>query len=157
MSTLTLERSRIIDAPVADVWAIVSDLDGYHRHAATLADTTVLSGTGMGARRQCIDTDGNIWKETCTLWVPEQRYTVDVDVTTYPAKYRVLFRRFTGTWSVAPEGGGTLVTIRFEAELRRFPGLPTLARLLARRSESDIDAILDSYNKTTIRSGVRDQ
>jgi hypothetical protein len=34
---------------------------------------------------------------------------------------------------------------RFEAELRRVPGLPVVARALAKRTESGVDAILDSY------------
>ena len=35
MRTLTLERSRLIDAPVAQVWDVISDLGGYHRHAGS--------------------------------------------------------------------------------------------------------------------------
>ena len=70
---------------------------------------------------------------------------IAVDVSTYPAKYRAMFRALTGTWSVTPADGATRVTLRFDAELRRVPGLATLARRLADRGNSDIDAILDSY------------
>lgn len=156
MSTLTFERSLIIAAPVADVWAIVADLDGYARHTASLAETTVVSGAGEEARRRCVDTAGNAWEETCTVWSPEQSYTIEVDVSTYPAKYRALFRSFAGTWSVEPVDEGTRVTIRFEAELRRLPGLPVLGRALVRRGKSDIDAILSSYNEAAGAHGARE-
>lgn len=56
----------------------------------------------------------------------------------------------TGTLSVEPFDGGTRVTIRFDAELRRVPGLPTLARKLAERSRSELDAILDSYHQAAM-------
>jgi len=145
---MTLERSRIIDAPLSLVWEIISDLDAYHQHTDTLTETTVISGEGQGATRRCVDASGNDWEETCTIWETEERYAIDVDVSTYPAKYRSLFRAFKGTWSVEPVGGQTLVTIRFEAELRRIPGLAMLVNKLAERSRSDVEAILDSYTRT---------
>jgi ribosome-associated toxin RatA of RatAB toxin-antitoxin module len=150
---LAVERSRVIDAPLSLVWEIVSDLDTYHQHTGTLTETTVISGEGQGATRRCVDASGNSWEETCTIWEPEQRYAVDVDVSTYPAKYRMLFRTFKGTWNVEPAGGQTRVTIRFEAELRRIPGAAKLVDKLAKRSRSDLEAILDSYAQTaTARS-----
>ncbi|HEX6197279.1 MAG TPA: SRPBCC family protein [Jiangellaceae bacterium] len=156
MSTLTFQRSLIIAAPVADVWATVSDLDGYAGHTSSLAETTVTSGAGAGARRRCVDATGKAWEETCAAWSPEQEYTIEVDVSTYPAKYRALFRSFTGTWSTTPVDEGTRVTIRFEAVLRRFPGRFILARALTRRSESEIDTILNSYNDAVGAHGARE-
>ncbi|ROO52017.1 polyketide cyclase/dehydrase/lipid transport protein [Micromonospora sp. Llam0] len=148
LNRLTLQRSRIIRAPLPDVWEIISDLDGYHRHTDTLAVTTVISGAGQGARRRCVDSSARDWQETCTLWQPHDRYVMDVDVSTYPAAYRAMFRTFTGAWSVAPVDGGTQVTIRFDARLRRVPGLAALARLHAERGGADMEAILDSYQRT---------
>lgn len=143
--TLTVETSRVFDAPLPLVWGIASDVGGYHRHTDTLIETTVVSGEGRGAVRRCVDASGNHWEETCTTWIPKRRYVMDVDVSTYPAKYRMLFRSFRGTWSVEPVDGGTRVTIRFEADLRRVPGMAKVAERLAKRSASEIDAILDSY------------
>lgn len=57
----------------------------------------------------------------------------------------MLFRSFTGTWSVEPVDGRTRVTIRFEADLRRVPGVARVAEMLAERCASEIDAILESY------------
>jgi ribosome-associated toxin RatA of RatAB toxin-antitoxin module len=143
--TVTVEASRVIDAPVALVWEIVSDLDSYHRHTDTLTETAVISGDSQGAVRRCVDASGNRWLETCTTWAEERRYVMDVDVSTYPAKYRMLFRTFKGTWSVEPVDDRTRVTIRFEADLRKIPGVARVAGKLAERSRSEIEAILESY------------
>lgn len=146
--TLAVEGSRTTDAPLTVVWEIISDLDTYHEHTDTLSETTVISGEGQGATRRCVDASGAGWEETCTIWESEKRYVIDVDVSTYPTRYRMLFRTFKGTWNVEPADGGTRVTVRFEAELRRFPGLAKLADRLAERSRSDVEAILDSYART---------
>jgi ribosome-associated toxin RatA of RatAB toxin-antitoxin module len=151
MTMMTLERSRVIDATVAQLWEIISDLDGFHRHTTTLSETTVIAGADLGARRRCVDSSGGAWEETCTVWVPLKEYVVDVDVSTYPAKYRAIFRTFTGTWRVEPVDRGTRVTIRFDAELRRVPGLAKLVARHSERSLSDLDAILDSYTSTAQR------
>lgn len=127
------------------VWGIVSDLGGYDRHTDTLTETTVISGERQGAVRRCVDASGSHWEETCTIWDPQRRYVMDVDVSTYPARYRMLFRSFTGTWSVEPVDRRTRVTIRFEADLRRVPGVARGAEKLAERSATEIDAILESY------------
>lgn len=143
--TLTVEASRVIHAPLSLVWGIVSDLDSYHQHTEILTETTVISGESQGAVRRCVDASGNDWLETCTTWDEERRYVMDVDVSTYPARYRMLFRSFKGTWSVEPDDDRTRVTIRFEADLRRVPGVAIVAEKLAERSGSEIDAILESY------------
>ena len=148
LNRVILQRARIIQAPLPHVWHIIADLDGYHRHTETLAETTVISGAGQGARRRCVDSSARDWQETCTVWQPDDRYVMDVDVSTYPAMYRAMFRTFTGTWSVARVDGGTRVTVRFDAQLRRIPGLPTLVRRHADRGEADLEAILDSYQHT---------
>lgn len=146
--TLAVKSSRTIDAPLFVVWKIISDLNTYHQHTDTLSKTIVISGEGRGATRRCVDASGSSWEETCTIWEPEQRYVVEVDVSTYPTKYRMLFRSFKGTWTVEPADGGTRVTIRFEAELRRIPGAARLVHTLVERSRSDVEAILDSYAQT---------
>ena len=148
MTTMALERSRIIDAPLSRVWEVISDLDGYYEHTDTLSNTTVISGQGRGARRRCVDASSNDWEETCTIWEPEQRYVIDVDVSTYPTRHRSLFRSFQGTWGVEPVDGKTRVTIRFDAQLRRIPGLARLVAKLAKRSGADVESILDSYART---------
>ncbi|HUG07680.1 MAG TPA: hypothetical protein VMP13_02080 [Acidimicrobiia bacterium] len=65
-----------------------------------MTETTVISAEGQGAVHRCVDASGSHREETCTIWDPQRRYVMDVDVSTYPARYRTLFRSFTGTWSV---------------------------------------------------------
>lgn len=155
MNVMTLERSRVIDAPVSRVWEVISDLDDYHAHTGTLASTKVVSGEGHGAIRWCVDSSGNEWEEACTVWEPGQQYEIEVDVSTYPTRHRTLFKSFRGTWTVEPVEGGTLTSIRFDAGLRRIPGLSTLASRLAERGGSDIEEILESYRRAAEQPGIR--
>ncbi len=145
MSTFSIERSLVIEAPLSDVWNVVADLNGYADHVDGLQETAVISGDGPGVRRRCVDVSGNDWEETCVLWEPEQRYVVDVDVSTYPASYRAMFKEFKGTWSTKPVDNGTEVTIRFDAELRSIPGLSQLVKRLTDQTRSDLDKTLASY------------
>lgn len=66
MPSLQVRAVQIIDAPVSLVWEIVADLDAYHRHVGSLAESTVVEGAGEGAQRRCVDTAGSTWTETCT-------------------------------------------------------------------------------------------
>ena len=145
MPAMTLERTRPVVAPPAAVWEIVADLDGYHAHTDTLRDTVVLTGSGEGARRRCVDAGGADWEEACVLWEPGHRYAVEVDIPTYPLKFRTLFRAFRGTWTVEPAEEGSTVSLRFDAELRRIPGIAKVVEAMAKKNEPVIDAILDSY------------
>lgn len=145
MSAVAIERSLFVAAPVSRVWEVVSAVDEYHRHTATLARTVVVSGAGKGAVRHCVDSSGKGWYETCTHWQWEREFGFEVDVTTYPLAYRALFRSFRGEWRVDPIDGGAVVTVRFDADLRRFPGASTLAANLTRRAQSELESILQSY------------
>ncbi len=56
MANFTIERSRIIDASIENVWAVVSDASGYHQVVDTLEHTEITSGQGEGMIRHCLDT-----------------------------------------------------------------------------------------------------
>lgn len=74
---------------------------------------------------------------------PSSRFTVDVDVASYPLEVRALFSAFRGTWWVAEADGGTIIGIAFEARLR--PAGRPLRKRIERRLEIDLDEILSSY------------
>ena len=116
-----LEKSRVIPAPLDEVWQVVADAGRYHEVVDTLARTDIVSGSGEGMIRHCVDTKGREWNESCTLWEPGQRYRMTVDVATYPPSFRMLFRSLSGTWSVAPVAGGTRLTIHFAGEVKLGP------------------------------------
>ena len=152
MTDVTIERSKLVDTTPERAWDVIADLDGYHRHVRGLRNTDVVSGTGQGAVRHCTDSAGSDWFETCDVWVPGSHYSVDVDVSTYPLKYRALFSAFRGTWSVTPEDGETRIGMRFDATLRRVPGISMLVDRLIEQSSADLDATLDSYETAIIGS-----
>ena len=145
MTDVTIERSKLIDATPERAWEIIADMDAYHGHVKGLQATDVVSGTGLGAVRHCTDTSGGDWYETCDVWEPGSHYSVEVDVSTYPLKYRALFSAFRGTWSVNPEDGKTRIGMRFDATLRKVPGVGKLVDRLVEQSSADLDATLDSY------------
>lgn len=147
---IEFEASRVIGAPTHDVWEVVADLDGYASHVSGLSETTVIEGREQGARRRCVDASGASWQETCVVWEPDSRYVVDVDVATYPWKFRSVFRAFSGTWSVVPEPDGSRVTICFRATPRRFPGVAALVRRAVPAVERDLDRILTSYESAVL-------
>lgn len=145
MGSVAVERSRLIPAPVADVWAVVADLAGYHEVVGSLARTEVVSGYGVGLVRYCVDTKGRDWYETCTVWEEGRRYTMAVDVDTYPPAFRALFKGVVGTWIVEPAGGRTRLGLRFEVTTKLGSAGKAVAALLGRGSV--LEAILDRYEE----------
>jgi ribosome-associated toxin RatA of RatAB toxin-antitoxin module len=151
MPTLTVHRSCVIPAPVEQVWAVVADLDGYHRHAPSLTASQVVAGAGEGARRRCVDTAGDSWEESCVRWEDHRQVVIEVDVSTYPWKLRSLLVAVRGTWSVEPAADGTTAALRFELTPRAVPGVRHLVQQLLPRFEREMDQILDSYADEILR------
>ena len=79
------------------------------------------------------------------MWEPNHRYVIDVDVSTYPRSLRWMFAAFRGTWSLQPRAAGIEVTLGFDAQLRRIPGIKLVAGVRARKAGAEIDAILAAY------------
>lgn len=149
MAQMTLEVARETDVPAATLWPVVADLDRYADHVASLSETTVIDGAGRGARRRCVDARGRHWEETCVLWDEGRRYTVDVDVATYPADLRAMFRSFRGIWEVTPRAdGGSMVRIRFEGDVRGGRLGASIVERIATRARQDLEDTLDSYVRT---------
>lgn len=149
MATMTLEVARDSDLPVEAIWPIVADLDGYAAHVPTLSSTRVIDGARDGARRRCVDARGRDWEETCVLWEQGRRYTVEVDVSTYPPDLRAVFRSFRGTWDVVPRpDGGSTIRIRFDGDVRGGRAGAALVKRMAARATRDLEATLDSYERT---------
>ena len=110
----TFHRERHIDAPRAQAWEVLSDLDGWGAHAPNLSRTEVIEGAAEGAVRRCYNNSGKGWTETCTLWQPGRRYVMEVDTSDYP--YPMDSMR--GTFSVDDEGRGSRVTLRFDYQVK---------------------------------------
>jgi ribosome-associated toxin RatA of RatAB toxin-antitoxin module len=110
----TFEVNRYIEAPRADAWAVLSDLDGWARHAPNLSKTEVIAGTTEGAVRECHNKAGKSWRETCTLWQPGRRYVMEVDTSSYP--YPMTLMR--GTFSADESGHGARVSLHFDYQFK---------------------------------------
>jgi len=137
----TLEFSRAIEAAPDVVWSVVSDVVGFADVAPNLSRAEVIEGRGEGMVRRCYDGRGRGWDEVCTLWEEGRRYEMRVRTETYPFPLRQMFRGFRGTWEVEPEGGGTLVAMRYDVEpsaLGRLLWWP-IRRTFARQCEELLD------------------
>ncbi len=146
--SLTVQRTRVVRADAAAAWSVVSDMAGYADHAPGLSETAVVQGSELGSTRRCVDTSGADWRETCVAWDPGSRFTVDVDISSYPAKYRTLFSSFQGTWWVEELNDETVIGIRLQAELR---GLAKgLRRQIEHRIAHDLDGTLESYERSIV-------
>lgn len=80
----TFHWERTYDTPADRLFALVSDLSVYAEVAPNLIGIEVLSGEGLGMVRRCTNPEGEAWTETYTEWVPGERFTTVVDVSTYP-------------------------------------------------------------------------
>ena len=145
MSTFTLTAERIYDLAPELLWPIIADLDGYADHVDGLSATTVVSGDGLGAVRQCTTTKNDSWTERVSDWQPGRTYTLTVDTSTYPVPLRQLFRTFQGTWTLHPAGAGSRVHIRFAAHVRGGVLTRPLVAVMARASSRHLEKTLTSY------------
>lgn len=63
-----VQAVRVLAAPPAAVWPLISNHTLYSRLAPNLSTVEVISEPGAPLRRRCVNTAGRGWEETCTLW-----------------------------------------------------------------------------------------
>jgi hypothetical protein len=88
----TFETSRFVAAPRQRVWEVVGDVAGIATHAPGLSKSEVMAGEAEGMIRRCYNRAGKGWNETCTVWQPGHRYTMEVDTSDYPYPLRAMRR-----------------------------------------------------------------
>ena len=137
MKQVTISAERTIAAPPAATWEAVADVSAYAQAASSLSRVEVSGG-------------GQSWDERCTLWEEGRRYRMEVDTTSYPAPLRQLLRSFSGTWSVEPTAERSRVVVAFDAVPRLGP-LGRTVRLMGRRARSELEGILDTYERAATR------
>lgn len=147
-SPVNLRFERTLPVPADRVWDAVADAGGYARFAPGIAATEIVAGNGQGMVRACTDDHGGTWSETCTLWEDGHRYRMTVDVSSYPAYYRMLLHEFAQTWTVTPVAPGTRLTLEFDGTVK----LGVLGQLAARLLGNGrrLDAILDGYERELV-------
>jgi hypothetical protein len=140
------EITRKIDAPRADAWAVLSDLNGYGDHAPNLSKTEVVAGSGEGAVRRCYNNAGQGWSETCTLWQPGRRYVMEVDTSDYPYPTSV----FRGTFDVDDAGNGSVIRVRFDYKVKGGPAGRVLGLLMRPVLARICKGLLDSLEEAAL-------
>ncbi len=94
--------NREYDVSSDRLFELVTDLEVSAEVSPNLARIDVLSGEGVGMVRQCTSPEGDSWTETYTEWVPGERFTSVVDVSTYPPSLQALIRSLQMTVVVVP-------------------------------------------------------
>src|SRR5262249_26123510 len=108
---LKLTSSVCIDAPVANVWAALSDLGSIHLWVEAITHSHCpAQNRGVGARRICELKQATI-EETILEWHEGRSFT-------YEGIGAPMLKHARNTWSVEPHGNQTLVTSVAEAELK---------------------------------------
>jgi uncharacterized protein YndB with AHSA1/START domain len=144
-SPVHLRVERFVAVPMERVWRAIADAGDYGRFAPGIAATTIVAGEGEGMVRVCRDDQGGEWAETCTLWEDGHRYRMTVDVSTYPAHYRLLLHEFAQTWTLETVPNGTRIQLTFDGAVKLGALGRAAVRMLGRQRR--LEAILDNYER----------
>lgn len=144
-SPVQLRVERTVPVPMGRVWEAISDAGDYGRFAPGIAHTAIVEGEREGMVRVCRDDQGAEWSETCTLWEEGHRYRMSVDVSSYPAHYRMLLHEFAQVWTLEPVPGGTRIRLAFDGAVKLGVLGRGAVRVLGRRRR--LEAILDNYER----------
>ncbi len=141
---MTLTAGITTSAVPARVWQVMSDQEGYADVADNIGAVEIVEGRGAGMVRQCSDTDGKSWRETCTLWDEGRAFAFRVH--TDAADYPYPIAELAGTWSLAAIDHGR-TEIRMDFEIRAKPGLAKglLFRLMAAPFAKICDRLLQRW------------
>jgi len=155
-----IETSRPFDAPADIVWAVITDSDVYAEVAPNLSSVVILDGEGEGMIRECVDTRGNAWTESCHYWEAGRGFAVDVDVESSDF-HRPFFTRFEGRWELTERDDSVLVTIQFDFETKYGPLGTLLARYFQYKAAPLIEAIFDGWSaeidSRTVEAGLSNE
>jgi uncharacterized protein YndB with AHSA1/START domain len=144
-SPVHLRVERFVAVPMERVWRAIADAGDYGRFAPGIAATSIVAGEGEGMVRVCRDDQGGEWAETCTLWEDGHRYRMTVDVSTYPAHYRLLLHEFAQTWTLETVPNGTRIQLTFDGAVKLGALGRAAVRMLGRQRR--LEAILDNYER----------
>ena len=136
---------RLIQAPMASTWSLISDVGGYSRYAPNIDHSKILSGEGVGMVRECSNKDGD-WREVCTEWIEGQHY--DFEIQTHEKNYPYLLKVLKGHWSVEEQvGNATLVKMVFQYEFKNKILGYLLDPIMRRQFTKVCKALLDNWEK----------
>jgi Polyketide cyclase / dehydrase and lipid transport len=106
-----------VDTPTTPdkIWAIIADLSSIHLYSPNLAKVILRDDakSGVGAVRQCTDTNGKMWGEHCKVYDDQARQTAFQFLSDAP-NFPYPFKAMWGGWEVEAKGAGATVNIWFE-------------------------------------------
>ena len=109
-----LENSIRINAPREKVWSVLASLDALDQYDPGIRKSKIVSSQkeGLGAARQCDLTPGGWFKERVAEWRPHEGLAFELFECTLPV------RRLKHSYTLTPDGSGTVVRQRMEYELK---------------------------------------
>jgi ligand-binding SRPBCC domain-containing protein len=112
-----LENSIRIDAPPDKVWSVLASLDALDRYDPVVTKSEIISPEreGPGSARRCDVKPSGYFKERIADWQPSQSLSFELFECTLPV------RRLKHSYTLTPDGSGTLVRQRTEYELKFGP------------------------------------
>ncbi|MGH9659438.1 MAG: SRPBCC family protein [Bryobacteraceae bacterium] len=112
-----LENSIRIEAPPEKVWSVLSSLDALDPYdpGITKSEIVTPSREGLGSARRCDLTPGGWFKEKVADWRPNESLSFELFECTLPV------RRLKHSYTLTPDGSGTLVRQRMEYDLKFGP------------------------------------
>src|SRR5439155_26309555 len=139
---IAVEASTVINRPLAEVFAFVSDFENHPKWEKNFLEVERLSGGP--------DTTGTTYR--CVFRFPGQKVTSTLEITEFVPGRRVAFRadkpamaRPVGAILFAPDGDGTRVTLRPRPELRGPMRLmaPLMAGYIRRNNAEHLQNLKD--------------
>ena len=112
-----LENAVRIDAPIDKVWSVLTTLDALDRYdpGVTKSEMVTPAREGPGSARRCELKAGGWFKERVADWKPNESLSLELFECTLPV------RRLKHSYTLTPDGSGTLVRQRMEYELKFGP------------------------------------
>jgi ligand-binding SRPBCC domain-containing protein len=115
---MTVLENRIrIEAPPEKVWSVLASLDALAEYDPGVAKSAIVSEAkqGPGAARRCDLAPGGWFEERVASWRPNEALSFELYECTLP------LRSLRHSYTLVPDGGGTLVSQRMEYRLKFGP------------------------------------
>jgi len=150
-----LHFERPVEAKIADVWNVISDVGNYHDVAPNIDKAEILSGDGEGMVRKC--SHGNdSWTETCTAWNEEKSYTFKVN--TSEPDFPFPLNHMEGRWTLEKiDNQTTNILIDFEMKYSRKIYNVILHPLLKNRFGKSVEELLDNWQRLLQKTKIHER
>lgn len=124
-----LENSIRIDARPEKVWSVLATLDALDRYDPGVTKSEIVTDTreGPGSARRCELKPGGWFKEKVADWNPNESLSFELFECALPVL------RLKHSYTLTPDGSGTVVRQRMEYELKFGPVGKLLDALMVRR------------------------